>query len=91
MAPRGNENSRAQNYEEKSARLQAREDVKVDNTKTPDALHGRFGEIEKIMPHLQSKAEQLLSQPDLNQRHQFYKYCRRAVALTRGEKEFSEI
>lgn len=62
----------------------------MDDTKAPETKIERFENIETIMPHLQRKAEQLLSRPGLIQRHQYFQYCRDAVALARTEKDVSE-
>lgn len=62
----------------------------MDDTTPPEAASERFGKIENIMPHLEDTAEQLLSQPGLNQRHQAYSYGRGAVMLARAEKETGE-
>lgn len=62
----------------------------MDDTNLPEVAFERFEKIENIMPHLEDTAEQLLSQPDLNQRHRAYNYCRGAIMLAKAEKEISK-
>ena len=71
----------------KSFRLLARKGATMDHTTEPASVSERFGRIDTIEPHLQRKAEEILSKPDVNKRHHYFRYSRNAVALARGERE----